>query len=368
MTRKEIPFFNYPFLYEEDKEKYKEIFDDIGSRGAFVLQKDLFQFEEDLAKFINVKHAIGMADGTNSLMVALMAAGIGQGDEVIVPSHTFIASVGAIHFSGATPVLVEAGADHLIDPKSTEAAITSKTKAIMPVQLNGRTANMDPIVKLAKKHNLQIIEDSAQALGSSYKGKYAGTFGLAGSFSFYPAKSLGCFGDGGALVTNDDDFATKVRLMRDHGRNGTDVDIWGTNSRLDNMQAAFLIHKLKKFPQAIKKRRELASMYNEGLSGIEDLTLPPAPGSDENHFDTFQNYELESGRRDELEEHLTKNGIKTIRQWGGKAIHQFKKLNFDVKLPYTEQLMDRMLMIPMNTSLQDDDIAYIVDTIRGFYK
>lgn len=368
MTKKEIPFFNYPFLFEEDKANYMRIFEDISSRGAFILQKELTDFETELAKFTGSKHAIGMADGTNSLMVALMAAGIGHGDEVIVPSHTFIASVGAIHFAGATPILVDAGPDHLIDAASVKKAITSKTKAIMPVQLNGRTANMDPIVELANQHNLVIIEDSAQALGSKYKGKSAGTFGLAGSFSFYPAKSLGCFGDGGALVTDDDDFAKKIRLMRDHGRHGTEVEMWGTNSRLDNLQAAFLLHKLYKFPQVIERRREIANMYNEGFSDLEDLNLPPAPNSDSNHFDTFQNYEIEAGKRDQLEKHLLDNGVRTIRQWGGKAVHQFEKLGFNIQLPYTEKLMSRMFMLPMNVSLKDEDVAYIVDTVRRFYK
>lgn len=368
MTKKEIPFFNYPFLFEQDKANYMKIFEDISSRGAFILQKELSDFETELAKFTGSKHAIGMADGTNSLMVALMAAGIGRGDEVIVPSHTFIASVGAIHFAGATPVLVDAGPDHLIDAASVKKAITSKTKAIMPVQLNGRTANMDPIVELANQHNLVIIEDSAQALGSKFKDKNAGTFGLAGSFSFYPAKSLGCFGDGGALVTDDDEFAKKVRLMRDHGRHGTEVEIWGTNSRLDNLQAAFLLHNLRKFPQAIQRRREIANMYNEGLGGLEDLTLPPAPNSDPHHFDTYQNYEIEAGKRNELEKHLLENGVRTIRQWGGKAIHQFEKLGFKTQLPYTEKLMSTMFMLPMNVSLKDDEVAYIVDTVRRFYK
>lgn len=368
MTKKEIPFFNYPYLFEDDKANYMRIFEDVSSRGAFILQKELTDFESELAKFTGSKYAIGMADGTNSLMIALMAAGIGSGDEVIVPSHTFIASVGAIHFSGATPVLVDAGADHLIDAKSVEKAITSKTKAIMPVQLNGRTANMDPIVELSKKHNLVIIEDSAQALGSKFKGKSAGTFGLAGSFSFYPAKSLGCFGDGGALVTDDDEFAKKVKLMRDHGRHGTDVEMWGTNSRLDNLQAAFLLHKIHKFPKVIERRREIASMYNEGLGDLQDLTLPPAPGREKDHYDTFQNYEIEAGKRDELEKHLLENGVRTIRQWGGKAVHQFEKLGFKVQLPYTEKLMNRMFMLPLNVSLQDEDVAYIVDIVRRFYK
>jgi dTDP-4-amino-4,6-dideoxygalactose transaminase len=163
-------------------------------------------------------------------------------------------------------------------------------------------------------------------------------------------------------------MAHKARLMRDHGRNGTDVEMWGTNSRLDTLQAAILLHKIKTFPKVIARRREIAAMYHEGLSGIQDLTLPPAPNSDPDHFDTFQNYEIEAGKRDQLEIFLKDNGIKTIRQWGGKAVHQFTKLGFTDKLPYTEKLMQRMFMLPMNVSLSDDDIAYVVKNVRDFYK
>ena len=298
---KNVPFFNYQALYASQEKEILAVMTDVMRRGAFILQKDLVQFEGNLKKFLNVKHVFGVADGTNALMLGLRAAGVGPGDEVILPSHTYIATAASVHYSGATPMLVECGPDHMIDPQAVAGAITSKTRAIMPVQLNGRTCNMDRLQKIADDNGLLILEDSAQALGSKFKGKNAGTFGAAGTFSFYPAKVLGCFGDGGAIVTNDDEMARKLFLLRDHGRNEEgEVIAWGSNSRLDNLQAAILDLKLKTFDQDIQRRRQIAGMYHQALFEIDDLVLPPGPDEDINHFDVFQNYELESSRRDAL--------------------------------------------------------------------
>ena len=181
---KEIPFFNYPALFASRKEEYMSTLEDTLSRGAFIMQDELFRFEEALGNYLGVKHAIGVADGTMAILMSLMASGIEEGDEILVPAHTFIASASAIHHSGAKPVLVDCGADHLISANSVEMNLTDKTKAIMPVQLNGRVANMDGIEEIAEKNNLMIIEDSYQALGAKFKGRYGGTFGEAGTFIF----------------------------------------------------------------------------------------------------------------------------------------------------------------------------------------
>lgn len=344
------------------------IIHDVLRRGAYIMQKDLTEFEENLARYLGVKHAIGVADGTIALIMGLRAAGIGPGDEVIVPSHTFVASAASIHHVGAKPVLADCARDHLIDPASVGKLINSKTRAIMPVQLNGRTANMDAICALADQHGLKIVEDSAQALGSKFKGRYAGTFGVAGTCSFYPSKTLGCFGDGGAVFTDDDEVADYLRLLRDHGRANTgDVVEWGYNSRLDNLQAAILNFKLKTYDQAVARRRQIAGMYDERLRDLDDLLLPPAPNSDPDHFDIFQNYEVESGRRDGLRKFLYDNGVKTIIQWGGKTIHQFKELGLNDDLPATEAMTKRFFLLPMNTTLSDEDVEYICETIRRFY-
>jgi dTDP-4-amino-4,6-dideoxygalactose transaminase len=368
LTRRQIPFFNYPALFAPDEQELMALMRDVLSRGAYILQKDLKEFEAALAKYLNVKHAFGMADGTNAIVLALRAANIGPGDEVIVPSHTFIASVYPIKALGATPVLVECGDDHLIDPEAVEAAITKRTKVILPVHLNGRTCNMAAIQEIATRHGLLIVEDAAQGLGSTFRGRHAGTFGLAGTFSFYPAKSLGCFGDGGALVTNDDQVAEKMEMWRDHGRNkdGVVAD-WGTNCRLDNLQAAVLSYKLRKFDAAVARRREIAGIYDRRLRKIDGLMLPPGPDAHPDHYDVFQNYEMQAVRRDELRAYLEQYGVRTLLQWGGRAVHQFDKLGFDVKLPRTTLMTSRFIMLPMNTSLSDEDASYICDVIEQFH-
>jgi len=338
-------------------------------RGAFILQSDLVEFETALAGFTGTKYGLGVANGTDALIIALRAAGIGSGDEVIVPSHTYVASAASIHFAGATPVLVECGADHMIDPASAAAAVTSRTRAIMPVQLNGRTCDMDAIQTIAGRHQLLIIEDAAQALGSRFKGRNAGSFGAAAEFSFYPAKILGCFGDGGGLTTNDPEMARTMGLLRDHGRDdGGTVVTWGLNSRLDNLHAAVLNVKFRQLESEIERRRQIARLYREGLGMIDDLVLPAGPDNDPDHFDVYQNYEVESGRRDELRTQLEKDGVRTIIQWAGKPVHQFEGLGFkNVRLPFTDLLFTRCFLLPMNTSLTDDEVEYICDRVRSFY-
>ena len=228
---------------------------------------------------------------------------------------------------------------------------------------------MDSINEIANKHNLLIIEDSAQGLGSLYKGKMAGTFGLAGTYSFYPAKVLGCYGDGGAVVTNDDNIAEKVKLFRDHGRdeNG-EFQTWGFNSRLDNLQAAILLEKFKTFNDDITKRRHLAQIYNSEINQGDHIVLPPPPEDNSINFDTYQNYELRAKNRDKLKMFLSDNEISTIIQWGGKAIHQIEKLGLTYfELPYTDHFFTECLMLPMNTSLTDKDVVYISKKINEFY-
>jgi len=369
LAPRKIPFFNYQALFASQEPQIMATLRDVMSRGAYILQKDLADFEANLCRYLNVKYTFGVADGTNALKLALLALDVGPGDEVIVPAHTYIASAAAIHFVGAKPVLCECGADHLIDVTSARSKITARTKAIMPVQLNGRTADMGEVMALAHENGLRVVEDAAQALGSKFGGRGAGTFGVAGTFSFYPAKVLGCFGDGGGLVTNDDAVAHRVRLLRDHGRDADgEVVAWGTNSRLDNIQAAILNLKLKTFDEDLARRRRLASIYDAGLKDVAELKLPPAPDSDKRHYDVFQNYEIEAERRDALKQHLEEKGIRTIVQFGGKAVHQFSGLGLgDVNLPTTERMYLHLLLLPMNTTLSDDDVQYVVAAVRSFY-
>jgi len=364
----QIPFFNYQSLFKEHERDFIEIFSDIGRRGAYIMQDDLSNFESKIEKYTGIKHAIGVANATDAMQLLLKAGGVGAGDEVIFCSHTMVATASAIAFTGATPIPVEAGSDHLIDPDSIIKAITSRTKAIIPTQLNGRVADMDKILDIAHEYGLQIYEDSAQALGAKYKGKCAGSFGLGGCISFYPAKTLGCFGDGGIVLTNDDNIYNKIKLMRDHGR-GEDgnVSIWGFNSRLDNLQAAILNFFFEDYDKTVKRRRYIADLYHKGLKDIDDLALPPATNSNNNHFDIYQNYEIEAKRRDKLKSFLSDNGIGTLIQWGGKAVHEFKDLGFSQSLPITEKIMRDSLMLPLNMTVTDVEIKYICKCVRSFY-
>lgn len=369
LAKPSIPFFNYRGAFAAREEEFVEIFRDILHRGAFIQQRDLAEFEDALARYLGVSHAFGVGNATDGLIFCFRAAGIKPGDEVIFPSHTMVASPAAVAHCGGIPVPVECGPDHLIDPAAIEAAITERTRAIMPVQLNGRTCRMDEIERIAQKHNLIIIEDAAQALGSMFKGRFAGTFGVASAFSFYPAKILGCFGDGGAVVTNDPEIARKIALLRDHGRNDQgEVEMWGFNSRLDNLQAAILHAQFRDYDEIITRRRSIAIQYESLLSDITELVLPPAPDADGDHFDVYQNYEIEADRRDELKAYLADKGVGTILQWGGTPVHMFRKLGFDVTLPHTERFFERCLMLPMNMMVTDDEVNYIAAAIRAFYR
>ena len=367
-ARRPIPFFDYPALFAELESEIMTTVRDVFARGAYIMQSDVLNFEAELAAYCGVRHAIGVADGTMGLLLPLLAMDLKPGDEVIVPSHTFVASAAAIHHAGGTPVLADCGRDHLIDPASVRKLVTRKTRGIMPVQLNGRTCDMDQIGAIAREHDLFIVEDSCQALGSKFKHRQAGTFGAAGSISFYPSKTLGAFGDGGAIITSDDALADKLRILRDHGRgHDGNIQMWGFNSRLDNVQAAILRVKLKRYDQYIARRRAIATIYQQRLGDIDALLLPPAPGAQIDHFDIFQNYEIEARDRDGLRTHLEARGVKTILQWGGKVLHQFPKLNLGPALDYTEKMSQRFMLLPMNTALSDEDIHYICDSIAEFY-
>ena len=364
----QIPFFDYPALFAELDQEVMSAVRDVFARGAYIMQSDLLQFEKELAAYCGAKHAIGVADGTMALLIPLLALQLKPGDEVLVPSHTFVASAAAIHHAGGTPVLVDCAPDHMMDPESARAAVTPRTRGIMPVQLNGRTADMDEITAIAADYGLFIVEDSCQALGAKFRGRCAGTFGVSGAFSFYPSKTLGCFGDGGAVITSDDDMAERIKLLRDHGR-GPDGDVlrWGYNSRLDNVQAAILRIKLKRYDQYIERRREVASIYQRRLAERPELLLPPPPDGEPHRFDIFQNYEIEADGRDGLRAHLESRGIKTIIQWGGKCIHQFPKLGLNTNVPNTERMTKRFMLLPMNTAISNDDVHFICDAIEEFY-
>jgi len=366
---KQVPFFEYPRLWSDDREEFLSIIDNVSSSGGFILQKSVSDFELELANYADSNYAVGVGNATDGMEIFLEAIGIKSGDEVIISSHTMLATASAVKFAGGKPVPVDIGYDNLISIKAIEDAITSRTVGIMPTQLNGRVCNMDAILAIAKKHSLFVVEDAAQALGARYKGQHAGTFGLASAISFFPAKVLGCLGDAGGVLVNDEDLYHKIYQIHDHGRD-VDGEImrWGRNSRLDNIQAAILSYKLKNYDNVIARRREVARMYQERLGMLEELQLPPEPSEDSDNFDVYQNYELTADMRDKLKIYLSKKNIGTLIQWGGKAVHQFTQLGFDQVLPDTERFFKRCIMLPLNVFISDSDVDYICESVVEFYR
>ena len=335
--------------------------------GDLIMRQQLHDFERNLASFVGTADAVGVSNCTDGLRLILEAVGIGPGDEVITVSHTFMATMAVIHQVGATPVLVDVGDDHNIDVDMIEAAITPRTKAIIPVYLNGRLARMDRLVEIAEAHELLVIEDTAQALGASYLGVRGGAWGIAGAFSFYPAKLLGAYGDAGAVVTSDPDLARKVRELRDHGRvSKTGFSGWGWNCRLDNLQAAILDLKLKKVPGWITQRRRLAGVYDEALTGVAQVKRPPDPDGGP-FFDIYQNYVIEAQNRDRLQEHLAAHGIETLVSPGPIPNHK-QPVGLDhFHLPRTEELCARVLSLPLNNELDEDDVLEVASAVKDFY-
>ena len=364
-----VPFFEYPRLWSDNKEELLFVIDNVSSSGGFILQKAVSDFEEELAKYTGCNYAVGVGNATDGMEIFLSAIGIKPGDEIIISSHTMLATASAIKLSGGTPIPVDIGEDFLINSQSIKEAITSKTIGIMPTQLNGRICNMDEIISIATENNLFVVEDAAQALGARYKGQHAGTFGLAAAISFYPAKVLGCLGDAGGVLVNDKTLYDKIYEIHDHGRgkNG-EVIRWGRNSRLDNIQAAILSYKFKTYDKVINRRREIAQMYQERLGVLDQLKLPPAPSENSDNYDVYQNYELLAEGRDELKIYLSKKNIGTLIQWGGRGIHHFTNLGFRQVLPKTDEFFKSCIMLPMNMFVSDNDVDYVCEMIINFYK
>ncbi|MCK4781656.1 DegT/DnrJ/EryC1/StrS family aminotransferase [Candidatus Parcubacteria bacterium] len=366
--KNKVGFVNYPLQYRNIKEEIDAAMQDVLARGDLINRSDVEDFEQSISSFVGTKYAVSLNSGTDALIFSLKAAGIGSGDEVITVSHTFVASIASIIHCGAVPILVDVGQDFLMALDKVEQAITPKTKAIIPIYLNGRVCDMDKIITIAEKYNLAIIEDAAQALGAKFNNKMAGNFGLTGCFSFYPAKILGCFGDGGMLTTNDENIAEKVYLLRDHGqKTRTDIRCYGFTSRLDNLQAAVLNVKLKYLPEWVKRRREIAKIYDKELSNIEGIKLPPAPDSDNEHFDVYQNYVLRVQKRDELFEFLKERGVETLIK-DPIPNHYHKGLDIShFSLPYTEQLAKEVISLPMYPELTNEQVQYVIDCVCKFY-
>jgi dTDP-4-amino-4,6-dideoxygalactose transaminase len=333
---------------------------------AFILGPNVQAFEKEAADYLGVKHAISCANGTEALHLALLAADIGPGDEVITTPFTFIATAEAIVYVGATPVFVDVEPDtYNIDPAKIEPAITDKTKAILPVHLFGQPADMNAIMAIADKHNLKVIEDCAQSFGASVDGKMTGGIGIAGCHSFFPSKNLGCYGDGGMVTTNDDEVAAKLKQLRNHGSaERYHHDIIGYNSRLDEIQAVILRSKLKRIGQFNEGRRRAAHQYSAGLDAIDGTTPPHEDGKG---VHVYHQYTLLSDRRDEIMKALQEAGIGCAVYYP-IPLHQqkaFSEVCQGMSLPVTEEIARRCMSLPIFPELSEEQVETVLGVIRG---
>ncbi len=362
--------------YQKIKPEVDAAIHKILDSGQFILGKEVGEFECQIAGYLGVKYAVGCASGTDALQVALMALGIGPGDEVITTPFTFVATAETIALLGAKPVYVDIDPKTFnIDPARIEAAITPRTKAIIPVHLYGQAADMDPIMAVARKNNLKVIEDSAQGLGATYKGKKVCTFGDISCISYFPSKNLGAFGDAGMVVTDDAALAEKMRMIIVHGSKVRYYhEILGVNSRLDTLQAAILTVKLKYLDQWNAARRKAAARYNELLKG----TPVSVPYVSPNGEHIFHQYTIRvpkpappAGGRNALAEHLKQQGIPhaiyypiSLHMQQAFAVPGTGKGAF----PITEQATDEVLSLPMHTELTEEQIQFVTNAIKEFYK
>jgi len=346
---------------EEIDSRIKQVLDS----GWYLLGNQDKEFEKNFAEYCGVKHCIGCANGLDALNLIIKAYGFADGDEIIVPANTYIASILAISENGCTPVLVEPDIEtYNINPDLIEEKITSKTKAIMVVHLYGQAVQMDKIWTLAKKYDLKIIEDSAQAHGAYYQGKRVGSLGDASGFSFYPGKNLGCMGDGGAVTTNDDELALKLRAIANYGSHKKYCNLYkGVNSRLDEIQAAILDVKLSHLDEDNERRREIAKYYLANIKN-EKVILPKYQG-DKSHV--FHVFVVRVENREEFQEYLTQNEIQTLIHYPTPPHKQeaYKEWN-DLSYPITEKIHNEIISLPISPVMTDDEIRKVVEIVNKF--
>ncbi len=358
-----VPFLDVGASYQELKREYDEAYQRVMNSGWFVLGEEVEAFETQFAAHCGVRHCISTGSGLDALFLILRGYGIGAGDEVIVPAHTFIATWLAVSHTGATPVPIEPDEQNFqMNPERVAAAITGRTRAIVPVHLYGNIGNMGALRQLASRHGLRLIEDAAQAHGAEWKGTPVGSLGDAAGFSFYPAKNLGAFGDGGAVVTNDDELAGRVRALRNYGSQGKYVhEVRGYNSRLDSLQAAFLQVRLKHLAAWNERRKALAGIYLKGLRGCQ---LPVVA---EEVNPSWHLFVIRCAERDRLRESLASRGVETSVHYPvpphlspAYADRGFKRGDF----PVTERLADTVLSLPMGPHLTEVQVEWVIQAVR----
>lgn len=361
-----VPFLSFESINNTIREEIRNAFEGVFESKWYVLGKKVESFEQTYAAYNKVSDCVGVSNGLDALFLSLKALGVGPGDEVIVPSNTYIATFLAVSYTGATPVPVEPRIDtYNINPDRIEAAITSRTKAIMPVHLYGQCCEMGAIMKIAEKHGLYVVEDNAQAQGASYNGKPAGSFGQINGTSFYPGKNLGALGDAGAVTTNDALLAQKVKVLRNYGSQKKYYnEVIGYNMRLDELQAAFLSVKLKYLEEWTRQRQEIACYYNEALKGVGDLVLPVTAAGCTH---VYHLYVVRTSKRDALRQHLEANGIGTMIHYPVPPHLQEAYIDLGYakgSFPVAEEIAETCLSLPIWPGMAVDHVAAIADAIK----
>jgi dTDP-4-amino-4,6-dideoxygalactose transaminase len=362
-----IPFLELKSTYLELKSELDEAIATVLESGFYIMGPQLEAFEAEFAASHGVQYCVGLSNGLDALHLSLLALGVGRGDEVIVPSNTYIATWLAVTYTGATPVPVEpVESTYNLDPARLEAAITPRTKVILPVHLYGQAADMDPIMAIARHHNLRVLEDAAQAHGASYNGRYVGGLGDIAAWSFYPGKNLGAFGDAGAITTNDAALADRVRVLRNYGSRIKYInEVPGYNARLDELQAAILRVKLKKLAEWNERRREIAQLYLENLQGL-DLILPDVPA---NNAPVWHLFVVRHPRRDDLQKYLSQAGIGTLIHYPIPPHLQQAYANLNLKegsLPVSEAIHREVLSLPIFPHLPLEQARQVIAALRHF--
>lgn len=366
-----IPLVDLKAQYETIKPEIDAAIQRTIDRTAFILGPEAKQFEEHFAEFCGVKHAIGLDSGTAALHLALIALGVGAGDEVITTTHTFVATAEPVSLQGARPVFVDIDPrTYNMDPAQLEAAITPRTRAIIPVHLYGQPAEMDAVLEIARRHKIPVIEDAAQAHGATYRGKRAGSMGTVACFSFYPGKNLGAYGDAGALVTNDDELAGRIRMLRDHGRTSKyEHELTGYGYRLDGIQGAILDAKLKHLPEWNKQRRAHADYYTELLTNLDDsIVLPYEPAHIKGVYHLFV---IRTRGRDELLKCLKTQEIEAGIHYPVPLHLQpvYRDLGYARgAFPEAERAAGEILSLPLYPELTHGQMERVVETMRDFYR
>lgn len=367
MRQESIPFVNLGIQFERFQNEIIEKFKQISSAGHYILGAEVEAFEHEFAEYCQAKFALGVANGADALFLVMKALGVGAGDEVITAPNSFLASAGAIVATGARATFCDVAEDYNLDPEKLAAAITPKTKGVMPVHLTGLPADMGPILEVANKHGLFVLEDCAQAVGARYKGKRIGAIGTAGAFSLHPLKNLHVHGDGGAITTNDEKLYQKLKLLRNHGlKNRDECEIWGYNSRLDAIQAAIARIKLRHLDEMTTRYQTIADNYWRGLKGV--VRVPDRPDFAEG---VYHNFVIQVERRPQLQEYLSSKGIETkihypipihlqqpARKWG----HQ------EGDFPVAERQVTKILSLPIYPELTDEQVSRVISEIRFFYE